>query len=98
MLTLFLVAQNRPIFTSIKLSLKKGFLPFGQLVIKNILALQTAYLGLFETTFGGTFISTSQWPLFSADSPFVDSYLNLSTMAIFFCSQGGCCCEVDMSD
>ena len=28
-------------------------------------------------------------PLFLADSPHIDSYLNLSTMATFFCPQGG---------
>ena len=42
-------------------------------------------------------VATSlQQPLFPADSPYIDSCLNLSTMAAFFCPQGGCCGEVQM--
>ena len=34
--------------------------------------------------------------IFLADSPYIDSCLNLSTMATFFCPQGGCCGEVQL--
>lgn len=43
--------------------------------------------------------STVELPLtatFLADSPYIDSYLNLSTTASFFCSQGGRCGEVQL--
>ena len=33
---------------------------------------------------------------FLADSPYIDSCLNLSTMATFFCPQGGRCEEVQL--
>ena len=34
--------------------------------------------------------------IFLADSPCIDSCLNLSTMATFFCPQGGRCEEVQL--
>ena len=37
-----------------------------------------------------------QWPLFLADSLYSQSCFNLSTVATFFCSQSGCCREVQL--
>ena len=38
-----------------------------------------------------------QWPFFwGADSPYIDSCFNLSTMATFVCPQGGQCREVQL--
>ena len=44
-----------------------------------------------------TLTATSmQWTLFLVDSPYIDSCLNLSKMATFFCPQGGRCGEVQL--
>ena len=37
-----------------------------------------------------------QWPFFLADSPYIDSCFNLSTMATFLCPQSGQCKEVQL--
>ena len=54
-------------------------------------------LGLVLGTVKPPLAATSlQWPLFLADSPYIDCCLNLSTTATFFCPQGGCCGEVQL--
>ena len=41
--------------------------------------------------------TSPQRPLLLADSPYIDSYLNLSTMATFFCPQVDRCAELQKS-
>ena len=41
-------------------------------------------------------VTSLQRPLFLADSPYIDSCLNLSTTATFFCPQGGRFGEVQL--
>ena len=40
--------------------------------------------------------TSQQLPLFLADSPYIDSCLNLSRTATFFCAQGGRCWGVQL--
>ena len=52
--------------------------------------------GAKNTTVHNGHLSTTatplQRPVFLADSPYIHSCLNLSTMATFFCPQRGRCC------
>ena len=67
------------------------------LLIKTFLGLVEMMFGLVNVSFSlpewqavkVTFFASWQWPLFLADSPYIDSCLNLYTAATIFCPQGG---------
>ena len=51
--------------------------------------LNQSYSILFNTVEPSTMATSLQRPVFLADSPYIDSCLTLSTMATFYCPQGG---------
>ena len=64
----------------------------GFLKLKTILQEMRIYSRTCTNDHLSKTTNSLQWPLFwGADSPYIDSCLNLSTTATFCCPQSGCC-------